>query len=347
MSHLAQHLRTTLSGLLLASAALSLHAQDITGAGATFPAPAYAKWAEVFAREKSIRVNYQPIGSSGGIRQIDGRTVDFGATDAPLQDDELRRKGQIQFPTLIGGVIPVVNLRGIAPGQLKLSGQVLGDIYLGKITRWNDPAIQTLNPQLSLPASSIEPVYRSDGSGTTFIFTNYLNKVNNQWKAKVGEGTSVGWPRGTGGKGNLGVAAMVTRIPNSIGYVEYAYVRQARMNYALVSNAAGAFVEPGTEAFRAASSGIDWSASNSQMLTNQASPKAWPITGATFILVYAKPQDPAKTSQVLRFFHWGITEGAAMATELGYAPLPPEVLESIERLWGQVSDASGQPVAFK
>ncbi|MDM7948595.1 phosphate ABC transporter substrate-binding protein PstS [Hydrogenophaga sp.] len=326
---------------------VNLHAQEITGAGATFPAPAYSKWAEAYARTASVKVNYQPIGSSGGIRQIDGRTVDFGATDAPLQDEELRRKGQIQFPTLIGGVIPVVNLRGVQPGQLKLTGEVLADIYLGKIARWNDPAIAALNPGLNLPRANIEPIYRSDGSGTTFIFTNYLSKVSEVWKDKIGEGTSVGWPKGSGGKGNLGVAALVGRIPNAIGYVEYAYVKQARMNFALVANKAGAYVAPGTEAFRAATEGIDWAGSFHHVLTDQASPQSWPITGATFILMYAKPQDAEKAKQVLRFFHWGLTQGEEIVTGLGYASMPPSAVRSIESLWAQVRDGNGQPIAFK
>lgn len=321
--------------------------QDITGAGATFPAPAYAKWAEAFKSASDSKINYQAIGSSGGVRQIDGRTVDFGATDAPLKDDELARKGQIQFPTLIGGVVPVVNLRGIAPGQLRLTGAVLGDIYLGKISRWSDPAIAALNPQLPLPDTAITPVFRSDGSGTSFIFTNYLSKVNAEWKARIGEGTQVGWPTGTGGRGNIGVAAIVSRTPNAIGYVEYAYVKQAKLNFAQMQNASGAFVAPGTDGFRAASTGVDWTTSNSHMLTQQPAPDAWPITGATFVLMYAKADNPANAAQALRFFHWGLTKGQSMTTELGYAALPASVVESVEALWAQVRDASGKPLTYK
>jgi len=322
-------------------------AQTITGAGATFPAPAYAKWAEAYNKLGEVKINYQPIGSSGGIKQIDSRTVDFGATDAPLRDDELARKAQIQFPTLIGGVVPVVNVRGIQPGQLRLTGALLADIYLGKVTRWSDPAIQSLNPQLALPDAAITPVFRTDGSGTTFIFSNYLSKVNPDWKAKVGEGTTIGWPVGSGGRGNVGVAAVVSRIQNSIGYVEYAYVKQGRLTHALVQNAAGAWVEPSIAAFSAASSGVDWTASYSHMLTNQAAPQAWPITGATFILMYSKPENPANAAQALRFFHWGLTQGDAMATELGYATLPDSVVGSIEKLWTQVRDTTGKPVAYR
>lgn len=322
-------------------------AQDITGAGATFPAPAYAKWADAFKSAADAKVNYQAIGSSGGVRQIDGRTVDFGATDAPLKDDELQRKGQIQFPTLIGGVVPVVNLRGIAPGQMRLTGAVLGDIYLGKISRWSDPAIVALNPQLPLPDTAITPVFRSDGSGTSFIFTNYLSKVNADWKTRIGEGTQVGWPTGTGGRGNIGVAAIVSRTPNAIGYVEYAYVKQAKLNFAQMQNASGAFVAPGTDAFRAASTGVDWTASHSYMLTQQPAPDAWPITGASFVLMYAKADNPAHAAQALRFFHWGLTKGEPLTTELGYAALPRPVVDSVEALWAQVRDASGKSVAYK
>ncbi|WP_382160909.1 phosphate ABC transporter substrate-binding protein PstS [Hydrogenophaga sp. ANAO-22] len=326
---------------------MAVHAQEITGAGATFPAPAYSQWAEAYKTAQGARVNYQPIGSSGGIRQIDARTVDFGATDAPLKDDELARKGQIQFPTLIGGVVPVVNLRGIAPGQLRLTGALLSDIYMGKVTRWSDPAIQALNPQLPLPDTAISPIFRSDGSGTTFIFTNYLSKVSADWKSRVGEGTSVSWPVGNGGRGNIGVAALVSRMPNSIGYVEYAYVKQARMTHALVQNAAGAYVAPGTEAFQAASQGVDWKTSHSHMLTHQPSPEAWPITGATFVLMYARPDNVAHAAQALRFFHWGLTQGAPMVTSLGYASLPKAVVDSIEARWAEVRDPAGQPVAYK
>lgn len=322
-------------------------AQDITGAGATFPAPAYAKWAEAYRATANAKINYQAIGSSGGIRQIDGRTVDFGATDAPLKDDELARKGQVQFPTLIGGVVPVVNLRGIPAGQLRLTGAVLADIYMGKVARWSDPAIVALNPKLPLPDTAITPVFRSDGSGTSFIFTNYLSKVSADWKSRIGEGTQVGWPTGTGARGNIGVAAVVSRTPNAIGYVEYAYVKQAKMNFALMQNASGAFVAPGTDAFRAASTGVDWSTSNSHMLTQQPAPDAWPITGASFILMYAKPDNEAHSAQALRFFHWSLTKGQAMTTELGYAALPESVVASVEAIWSQVRDASGKPLTYK
>src|SRR4051794_22509744 len=250
-------------------------AQDITGAGATFPAPLYAKWAADYHKATGAKINYQSVGSGAGIKQIDSKTVAFGASDMPLTDEELAKKGQIQFPTVIGGVVPVVNIKGIAPGQLRLNGQVLGDIFLGKITNWNDAAVKALNPGLSLPDAPIAPVRRADGSGTTFIFTNYLSKVNADWKAKVGDGTAVNWPTGAGGKGNEGVAAFVARLPNSIGYVEYAYVKQNKMAYAVMQNAAGQFVSPEDTAFKAAAAGADWNRSFYQVLTNQPGAQSW------------------------------------------------------------------------
>ncbi|MDP3137159.1 MAG: phosphate ABC transporter substrate-binding protein PstS, partial [Burkholderiaceae bacterium] len=261
-------------------------AQDVTGAGATFPAPLYAKWAADYNKATGVKINYQSVGSGAGLKQIEAKTVDFGASDAPLTDEELNAKGLLQFPTVIGGVVPVVNLQGVAAGQLKLSGPVLGDIYLGKITKWNDPAIKALNPTLALPDAAITPVRRADGSGTSFIFTNYLSKVNAEWKSKVGQGTAVNWPVGAGGKGNEGVAAYVNRLPNSIGYVEYAYVKQNKMNYAQMKNAAGSFVSPDDTAFKAAAAGADWSRTFYQILTEQPGKDSWPITGATFILMH-------------------------------------------------------------
>ncbi|WP_240936463.1 phosphate ABC transporter substrate-binding protein PstS [Hydrogenophaga crocea] len=322
--------------------AAAANAAEITGAGATFPAPAYAKWADAYQKETGIKVNYQAIGSSGGIRQIDNRTVDFGATDAPLKDDELARKGQVQFPALIGGVVPVVNLRGVAPGALRLTGKVLGDIYLGRVTRWSDPAIRALNPTLALPDATISPIYRSDGSGTTFIFTNYLSKTNEEWRSKLGEGATVAWPLGTGGRGNPGVAGLVGRLPNSIGYVEYAYVQQSRLTHVLVQNAAGQWPAPGTAAFAAAAQGIDWKASSAQMLTHASPPEAWPITGATFILMPRKPERTEQAAQSLKFFQWALQRGGDMAQELGYAALPPSALDSLQARWGEIVGSDGQ-----
>ncbi|MGQ0710588.1 MAG: phosphate ABC transporter substrate-binding protein PstS [Rhodoferax sp.] len=338
--------------VLAAVAAASLawgvgaQAQEVTGAGATFPAPIYAKWAADYHKATGVKVNYQSIGSGAGIKQIDAKTVDFGASDMPLTDEVLKSKGQLQFPTVIGGVVPVVNIKGIEPGQIKLSGQVLGDIFLGKITKWTDPAIKALNPSLPLPDAQIAPVRRADGSGTTFIFTNYLSKVNAEWKSAVGEGTAVNWPVGAGGKGNEGVAAFVNRLPNSIGYVEYAYVKQNKMNYALVQNAAGQYPKPDDDTFKAAAAGADWVKSFYQILTNQPGKDAWPLSGATFILMHAKQDKPASAAEVLKFFNWAYKNGAASAAALDYVPLPPTVVGAIEKSWAQIQDNSGKAVAL-
>jgi len=333
-----------MTGLCLAGMAA---AQDITGAGATFPAPLYAKWAADYNKATGIKINYQSVGSGAGIKQIDSKTVAFGASDMPLKDDELAKKGQMQFPTVIGGVVPVINIKGIAPGQLKLNGQVLGDIYLGKITKWTDPAIKALNPSVSLPDAAIAPVRRADGSGTTFIFTNYLSKVNPEWKTKVGEGTAVNWPAGAGGKGNEGVAAFVNRLPNSIGYVEYAYVKQSKMTYAQMQNSAGNFVAPDDTAFKAAAAGAEWSKSFYQILTNQPGKEAWPITGATFILMYKSQDKPGEAVAALKFFDWAFKNGDKTAEDLDYVPMPPVVKTQIEKSWGEIKDTSGKTIAFR
>jgi phosphate transport system substrate-binding protein len=322
-------------------------AQDITGAGATFPAPLYAKWAADYNKATGIKINYQSVGSGAGIKQIDSKTVAFGASDMPLKDEELAKKGQMQFPTVIGGVVPVINIKGITPGQLKLNGQVLGDIYLGKITKWTDPAIKALNPSLPLPDAAIAPVRRADGSGTTFIFTNYLSKVNAEWKTKVGEGTAVNWPAGAGGKGNEGVAAFVNRLPNSIGYVEYAYVKQSKMTYAQMQNSAGNFVAPDDTAFKAAAAGANWAKSFYQILTSQPGKDAWPITGATFILMYKNQDKPAEAAAALKFFEWAYKNGDKTAEDLDYVPMPPVVKTQIEKAWADIKDASGKSIAYK
>lgn len=322
-------------------------AQEITGAGASFPAPIYSKWAAEYNKATGVKVNYQSIGSGGGIKQIDSKTVDFGASDAPLTDEVLKSKGQMQFPTVLGGVVPVINVKGIEPGQLKLTGAVLGDIYLGKVARWNDPAIKALNPGIALPDAAIAQVRRADGSGTTFIFTNYLSKVNAEWKSKVGEGTAVNWPVGAGGKGNEGVAAFVSRLPNSMGYVEYSYVKQNKLNYAVMQNAAGNFVKPDDESFKAAAAGADWSKSFYQILTNQPGKDAWPISGATFILMHLKQDKPASASEALKFFNWAYANGGKSASDLDYVPMPPAVVAAIQKSWGEIKDGSGKPVAFK
>jgi phosphate transport system substrate-binding protein len=322
-------------------------AQDVTGAGASFPAPLYSKWASDYNKVTGVKINYQSVGSGAGIKQIDAKTVDFGASDMPLKDDELKSKGLVQFPTVIGGVVPVVNIKGIAPGQLKLNGQVLGDIYLGKITKWDDAAIKALNPALALPSDVISPVRRADGSGTSFIFTNYLSKVNAEWKSKVGEGTAVNWPVGAGGKGNEGVAAFVNRLPNSIGYVEYAYVKQNKMTYAVMQNAAGAFVSPDDLTFKAAAAGADWAKSFYQILTNQAGKEAWPLTGATFILMHKAQDKPAQAIAALKFFDWSYKNGDKTAEALDYSPMPANVKVAIEKTWLDIKDAAGKPVAIK
>jgi phosphate transport system substrate-binding protein len=334
-------------GLGVALAGLA-HADSVTGAGSSFAAPLYAKWAAEYNKATGVQINYQSVGSGAGIKQVDAKTVDFGASDMPLPDAELAKKGEVQFPTAMGGVIPVVNIKGIKPGQVHLTGAVLADIYLGKVKKWSDPEIKQLNPGVTLPDAAIAPVRRADGSGTTFIFTNYLSKVSPDWKSKVGEGTAVNWPAGLGGKGNEGVAAYIARLPNSIGYVEYAYVKQNHMNYALMQNADGKFVEPNEASFKAAAAGADWSKSFYQILTNERGAQAWPITGATFVLMHKVQDKPAVASNVLKFFGWGLTKGTQAATELDYVPMPESVVKQIEQLWNKdVKDASGKAIASK
>jgi phosphate transport system substrate-binding protein len=336
---------------LLAASLIGLanwaHAQDVTGAGATFPAPLYAKWADAYNKATGAKINYQSVGSGAGLRQIRGKTVDFGASDMPLNDADLAKDGLVQFPTVIGGVVPVVNVRGIQPGQLRLTGQVLGDIYLGKVTRWNDAAITALNPGVSLPDAAIAPVRRADGSGTTFIFTNYLSKVNAEWKSRVGEGTAVNWPTGAGGKGNEGVAAFVQRLPNSIGYVEYSYARTNKMSHVKMRNAAGSFVDPDDVSFKAAAAGARWEQSFFQILTDQQGAQSWPITGATFILMHAAQDKPAQAGASLKFFDWAFTNGDKMASDLEYVPLPDNVKALVRREWAKIKDSSGKAVPFK
>jgi phosphate transport system substrate-binding protein len=341
---------TTLRAGLLAFAftpALVL-AQDVTGAGATFPAPVYAKWADAYNKATGARINYQSVGSGAGIRQIKAKTVDFGASDMPLTDEELAKDGLIQFPTVIGGVVPVVNIKGIAPGQIKLTGEVLGDIYLGKITKWNHAALTALNPGVPLPDADISVVRRADGSGTSFIFTNYLSKVNAEWKAKVGEGTAVNWPIGAGGKGNEGVAAFVQRLPNSIGYVEYAYVKQNKMTFTLLRNKDGQFVTPDDTAFKAAAAGADWNKTFYQITTDQPGKTAWPITNPTYILMHKVQAKPATATTALKFFDWAFANGDKMADDLDYVPLPDSVKALVRKQWEtQLKDSAGKPVAFK
>nr|WP_235580531.1 phosphate ABC transporter substrate-binding protein PstS [Rhizobacter sp. Root404] len=341
-------MRTSLLIAAFGVASSAVFAQDVTGAGASFPAPVYAKWADAYNKATGARINYQSVGSGAGMKQIVAKTVDFGASDAPLKDEELAKDGLIQFPMVIGGVVPVVNIKGIAPGQLKLNGQVLGDIYLGKITKWNDPAITALNAGVALPDAAIAPVRRADGSGTTFNFTNYLSKVNAEWKTKVGEGTAVNWPTGAGGKGNEGVSAFVQRLPNSIGYVEYAYAKQNKMAFTLLQNQSGAFVAPDDDTFKAAAANADWNKSFYQVLTGQPGKDSWPITAATFIMMHKVQDKPVNATNALKFFSWAYADGDKMAADLDYVPMPDSVKVLVRKLWADsIKDASGKTVAAK
>lgn len=318
---------------LLSALAVTAQAQDITGAGATFPAPLYAKWAEAYNKATGTRVNYQSVGSGAGINQIKAKTVMFGATDMPLKDQALAEMGVFQFPTAIGGVVPVINLKGIEPGSVRLTGPVMADMVMGKIKKWNDPVIAALNPKLTLPDQDIMVVRRADGSGTTFIWTSYLSKVSQEFKDTIGEGTAVNWKVGAGGKGNEGVAQMVRQLPGAFGYVEYAYVKQTKMNWVNVQNAAGAWIAPTEDSFKAAAAGADWNKSYYQILTNQAGKDAWPITGATFILVYTKPDDPVKARGVTKFFEWTFANGDKAADDLDYVALPESLKNKIRADW--------------
>lgn len=321
-------------------------AADITGAGATFPFPIYSKWAEAYKKETNIGLNYQSIGSGGGIRQIKAKTVAFGATDAPLKGDDLTASGLIQFPTVMGGVVPAINIAGIEAGKLKLTGELIADIYLGKITKWNDAKITALNAGLKLPDANINTVYRSDGSGTTFIFTDYLSRISSDWKSKIGSNTSVQWPVGIGGKGNEGVSASVKQVANSIGYVEYSYAKQNKLEYALIQNAEGKFPQPDDKSFQAAAANANWSEAPGFgiSLNNQKGADAWPITAATFLLVYAKPEKPEDVQAALKFVDWSFKNGDKMALELDYVPLPENVKDQVRASWKGVTDASGKPI---
>jgi phosphate transport system substrate-binding protein len=338
-------IRPALLAVATMALATSAAAQDITGAGATFPAPIYAKWADAYYKATNAKVNYQSVGSGAGIKQITSKTVDFGASDMPLTDDELAKAGLVQFPMVIGGVVPVVNIQGIKPGQIRLTGAQLGDIYLGKIAKWNDPALAATNPGVPLPDAAISVVRRADGSGTSFIFTNYLSKTNPEWKAKVGEGTAVNWPTGAGGKGNEGVAAFVQRLPNSIGYVEFAYAKQNKMSHTLLKNAAGNYVAPDDDNFKAAAAGAEWSKSFYQVLTDQPGKDSWPISGATFIMMHKQQDKPEKAASALKFFDWAFKNGDKMASDLEYVPLPDALKAIVRKQWGEIKDGSGKVVA--
>ncbi|HUH39782.1 MAG TPA: phosphate ABC transporter substrate-binding protein PstS [Castellaniella sp.] len=335
------------SALAMVAVAATVQAADLTGAGASFPYPIYAKWASQYHSETGHRVNYQSIGSGGGQQQIIARTVDFGATDDPMKADALQEHGLIQFPAIIGGTVPVVNVEGIEPGQLKLTGAVLADIFLGRIKKWNDPAIAELNEGLKLPSKSIVVVHRSDGSGTTFGWTNYLSQVSPDWKEKVGEGKAVKWPTGQGGKGNEGVAAYVRQLNNSIGYVEYAYAKQNKLAWAQLRNRSGAFVQPSQPAFAAAAANAQWQNTPGMgvILNNEPGAQSWPVTAASFILVPARQDNGAVAREVLAFFDWTYRKGADMARELDYVPLPDEVAEQVRKVWAeQIATADGKPV---
>jgi phosphate transport system substrate-binding protein len=348
MRNMLFRLATPLAALTLTATASVAVAADITGAGASFPAPIYAKWADAYQKATGNKINYQSIGSGGGIKQITAKTVDFGASDMPMKPEDLEKNGLMQFPTVIGGVVPVVNIAGITPGQMKLTGTVLADIYLGKIVKWNDKAIADLNPGLALPATDIGVVRRADGSGTTFIFSNYLSKVSAEWKQKVGEGTAVQWPVGLGGKGNEGVSAFVQRLPGSIGYVEYAYAKQNKLSHVMLKNSTGNFVGPDDSTFKAAAAGADWTKSAfAEILTDEPGKDAWPITGATFILMQKVQDKPAQGTEVLKFFEWSYKNGAQMASDMDYVPLPDSLVKLIHTAWGQVKDASGKVVYVK
>jgi phosphate transport system substrate-binding protein len=329
--------------------AFAAHAADaVTGAGSSFVAPVLAKWAEAYNKATGNQINYQSVGSGAGIKQIKEKTVDFGASDMPLKDEDLAAAGLVQFPTVIGGVVPVIHVEGVKPGQLKLTGTVLADIYLGKITKWNDAAIAALNPGVKLPEAVISPVHRADGSGTSFIFTNYLSKVSTEWKSKVGEGTAVNWPAtGLAGKGNEGVAQNVQRLPNSIGYVEYAYVKQSKMDYVQMKNQAGNFVEPDDVTFKAAAGGADWSKTFYQVLTEQSDKNAWPITGTTYVLMHTTQDKPAQATATLKFFDWAFANGDKAAADLDYVTLPDSLKATIHAKWASIKDTAGKPVALK
>ena len=335
-----------LTGVLAAGiVAGSAMAADLTGAGATFPYPIYAKWADAYKKSTGNGLNYQSIGSGGGIKQITAKTVDFGASDMPLRAEELEKQGLIQFPAIMGGNVPVYNLKDVKSGELKFTGELLAAIYLGKITKWNDPAIVALNPGAKLPSDAISVVYRSDGSGTTFIWTNYLSKVSADFKSTIGEGTAVKWPVGVGGKGNEGVASYVQKINGAIGYVEYAYAKQNKISFGAVKNKDGQFVLPDDETFKAAAANADWAKAPGMylILTDQPGKTTWPITGASFILMHLKQDKPDAGREVLKFFDWAYKNGAAMATELEYVPMPDSVVKLIQSEWkSKIKDASGK-----
>ena len=338
---------TLLAGAFAAAAfGLSAQAAEISGAGATFPYPIYAKWAAAYAAKTGVKLNYQSIGSGGGIAQINANTVDFGASDMPLKPEVLAKDGLTQFPPVIGGEVLVINLPGIKAGEITLDGPTIADIYLGKVAKWSDPEIAKLNPGVKLPDTAIAVVHRSDGSGTTFIFTDYLSKVSPEWKDKVSEGTSVEWPVGLGGKGNEGVAALAARTAGAIGYVEYAYALQNKLIYTKLVNHDGATLQPGINVFQAAAANADWKSAPGfyLILTNQPGKETWPITGATFILMHKSQDHPDRAKEVLKFFDWAYKQGAQMAQSLDYVPMPQNAVAIFEDSWKQIVGPDGKPV---
>ncbi len=343
-------LRAALSGAAAAAVlASSAQAAEISGAGATFPYPIYAKWAEAYQKTSGVQLNYQAIGSGGGIKQIKARTVTFGASDKPLTADELKADKLVQWPMVMGGIVPVVNIEGVQPGQLVLDGPVLARIFLGEVKSWNDPAIAKLNPQVKLPSAGIAVVHRSDGSGTTFNFTDYLSKVSADWKSKVGEDASVKWPVGLGAKGNEGIAANVKQTANSIGYVEYAYAMQNKLTYGDMINHDGKKVAPKSEAFAAAAASADWknAAGFYLLLTDQPGAKSWPITASTFIIMPMDVKDDAASTAALKFFDWAYQNGDAAAKELDYIPMPKTVVELVKKEWANdIKGSNGKPLQF-
>ena len=342
-----KHLTSLAVAGILAATAVPASAMDISGAGATFPYPIYAKWADAYKKETGVGLNYQSIGSGGGIKQIEARTVTFGATDAPLSGDDLGKNGLVQFPMVMGGIVPVVNLDGINAGDLVIDGPTLAKIYLGDIKTWDDPALKKLNPNAKLPATAIAVVHRSDGSGTTFNFAYYLSQVSPEWKDKVGFNTSVEWPVGIGAKGNEGVSNNAAQTKGSIGYVEYAYALQNKLTYMKMANKDGKVVSPTAEAFQAAAANADWNSvpGYGVILANQPGAASWPMTAATFILIPKQPQDPAATTEALKFFAWAYAHGAKMAEELDYVPMPQKVIGEIEAMWAKdIKDSSGKPL---
>ena len=331
---------------LAAAWSIAAGAVDISGAGATFPYPIYAKWADAYKKASNVGLNYQSIGSGGGIKQIKAKTVTFGASDMPLKPEDLKSAGLLQFPMIIGGVVPVVNVKGVGPGELQLDGATVAAIYLGDITRWDDPAIKRLNPKVKLPATSIAPIYRSDGSGTNFLFSDYLSKESAKFQSSVGANTSVQWPSGIGAKGNEGVANMTTQTDGAIGYVEYAYAKQNKMAYALLVNKAGKSVAPNAQTFQAAAANADWTHADGYylILTDQPGAQSWPITGASFILMYRQPVDTAAAGEALKFFSWAYANGAGMAAELDYVPLPASLIAQVKKTWTADITAGGKPL---